>query len=79
MVVLVVSHLLTVRKAATSWPNPCREVCCALAPSPLSLSRAGVLCCCRGKVYKVPATDMEALRSPLMGLFEKRRARGFFL
>jgi Rab GDP dissociation inhibitor len=33
----------------------------------------------RGKVYKVPATDMEALRSPLMGLFEKRRARGFFL
>jgi Rab GDP dissociation inhibitor len=41
-----------------------------------------VLCCAvthRGKVYKVPATDMEALRSPLMGLFEKRRARGFFL
>lgn len=33
----------------------------------------------KGKVYKVPATDMEALRSPLMGLFEKRRARGFFL
>lgn len=33
----------------------------------------------KGKVYKVPATDMEALRSPLMGLFEKRRARGFFI
>jgi Rab GDP dissociation inhibitor len=33
----------------------------------------------KGKVYKVPATDMEALRSPLMGLFEKRRARNFFL
>eukprot|EP00879_Flechtneria_rotunda_P011256 GHRR01011757.1.p1 GENE.GHRR01011757.1~~GHRR01011757.1.p1 ORF type:complete len:416 (+),score=117.27 GHRR01011757.1:364-1611(+) len=33
----------------------------------------------KGKVYKVPATDMEALRSPLMGLFEKRRARSFFL
>ena len=33
----------------------------------------------KGKVYKVPATDYEALRSPLMGLFEKRRARGFFL
>jgi len=32
----------------------------------------------KGKVYKVPATDMEALRSPLMGLFEKRRARDFF-
>lgn len=33
----------------------------------------------KGKIYKVPATDMEALRSPLMGLFEKRRARNFFL
>jgi Rab GDP dissociation inhibitor len=33
----------------------------------------------KGKVYKVPATDVEALRSPLMGLFEKRRARKFFL
>ena len=28
---------------------------------------------------QVPATDMEALQSPLMGLFEKRRARSFFL
>jgi Rab GDP dissociation inhibitor len=33
----------------------------------------------KGRVYKVPATDMEALRSPLMGLFEKRRARNFFM
>ncbi|CAM0955471.1 unnamed protein product [Alopecurus aequalis] len=33
----------------------------------------------KGKVHKVPATDMEALKSPLMGLFEKRRARGFFI
>jgi RAB protein geranylgeranyltransferase component A len=33
----------------------------------------------RGKVHKVPATDFEALRSPLMGLFEKRRARSFFM
>lgn len=31
-----------------------------------------------GKVHKVPATDMEALASPLMGFFEKRRARNFF-
>ena len=28
------------------------------------------------RVHKVPANDMEALRSPLMGMFEKRRARG---
>jgi Rab GDP dissociation inhibitor len=31
------------------------------------------------RVHKVPANDMEALRSPLMGMFEKRRARGFFI
>ena len=33
----------------------------------------------KGRVEKVPATDYEALRSPLLGLFEKRRARNFFL
>ncbi|OAY71906.1 Guanosine nucleotide diphosphate dissociation inhibitor 2 [Ananas comosus] len=33
----------------------------------------------RGKIHKVPATDMEALKSPLMGLFEKRRARKFII
>ena len=31
------------------------------------------------QIHKVPATDMEALKSPLMGLFEKRRARNFFV
>ncbi|KAK6931794.1 GDP dissociation inhibitor [Dillenia turbinata] len=30
-------------------------------------------------VNKVPATDMEALKSPLMGIFEKRRCRKFFI
>lgn len=30
-------------------------------------------------VHKVPANDMEALRSPLMGLFEKKRCRNFYL
>lgn len=30
------------------------------------------------KVYKVPANDMEALSSPLMGFFEKRKAVKFF-
>ncbi|KAL1820417.1 hypothetical protein ACET3Z_015286 [Daucus carota] len=33
----------------------------------------------KGKIYKVPANDVEALKSPLMGLFEKRRARKFFV
>ncbi|PRW44504.1 Rab GDP dissociation inhibitor [Chlorella sorokiniana] len=32
----------------------------------------------KGRVEKVPATDWEALKSPLMGLFEKRRAAKFF-
>lgn len=30
-------------------------------------------------MYKVPSNDVEALKSPLMGLFEKRRARKFFI
>lgn len=33
----------------------------------------------KSKIHKVPATDVEALKSPLMGLFEKRRARKFFI
>ena len=32
----------------------------------------------RATVAKVPADAGEALRSPLMGLFEKRRAKRFF-
>lgn len=31
-----------------------------------------------GRISKVPSTEMEAIKSPLMGLFEKRRARNFF-
>lgn len=31
-----------------------------------------------GRIAKVPATEMEAVRSALMGLFEKRRAKKFF-
>ncbi|TQE05075.1 hypothetical protein C1H46_009227 [Malus baccata] len=31
------------------------------------------------QVHKVPVTDMEALKSPLMGLFEKHRACKFIL
>lgn len=32
-----------------------------------------------GRIAKVPATEREAVTSSLMGLFEKRRARNFFL
>lgn len=31
-----------------------------------------------GRISKVPSNEMEAIRSPLMGLFEKRRAKKFF-
>jgi len=31
-----------------------------------------------GRIAKLPATEMEAIQSPLMGLFEKRRAKNFF-
>jgi Rab GDP dissociation inhibitor len=31
-----------------------------------------------GKISKVPATDVEAVRSNLMGMFEKRRCKKFF-
>jgi len=31
-----------------------------------------------GKISKVPSNEMEAIRSPLMGLFEKRRMKSFF-
>ena len=31
-----------------------------------------------GRIAKVPATNTEAVSSPLMGLFEKRRAKKFF-
>lgn len=33
----------------------------------------------QGKVHKVPASDVEALKSPLMGMFEKRRCKKFFM
>eukprot|EP00164_Ancoracysta_twista_P004958 GFYU01006744.1.p1 GENE.GFYU01006744.1~~GFYU01006744.1.p1 ORF type:complete len:451 (+),score=162.00 GFYU01006744.1:28-1353(+) len=32
-----------------------------------------------GKIHKVPASDVEALKSPLMGMFEKRRCKNFFV
>jgi len=33
----------------------------------------------QGKIYKVPATETEALGSSLMGMFEKRRFRNFLI
>ncbi|GKE84573.1 guanosine nucleotide diphosphate dissociation inhibitor 2, partial [Tanacetum coccineum] len=33
----------------------------------------------KGKVHKVPATDIEALKSPLMGILKECHARKFFI
>jgi len=32
-----------------------------------------------GKIFKVPSNDSEALKSKLMGLWEKKRCRSFFI
>jgi len=42
-------------------------------------SITGSYCYKDGKILKVPATPEEALKSPLMGLFEKRRFRKFLI
>jgi Rab GDP dissociation inhibitor len=33
----------------------------------------------KAAIHKVPANDSEALKSPLMGLFEKKRCRDFYI
>ncbi|CAH7674868.1 GDP dissociation inhibitor-domain-containing protein [Phakopsora pachyrhizi] len=43
----------------------------------LTLKITGSYVLAAGKVAKVPSTEMEAVTSPLMGLFEKRRAKKF--
>ncbi|CAG9321195.1 unnamed protein product [Blepharisma stoltei] len=44
----------------------------------MQVSAGGVFSKAKAKVHKVPATDSEALKSDLMGLFEKRRCKKFF-
>jgi Rab GDP dissociation inhibitor len=41
--------------------------------------KAGLLSSAKAVVHKVPANDSEALKSPLMGLWEKKRCRSFYL
>lgn len=38
---------------------------------------SGSYVCKQGKIYKVPANEIEAISSPLMGIFEKRRMKRF--
>ena len=41
--------------------------------------KGGLLSSAKAVIHKVPANDSEALRSPLMGLWEKKRCRGFYI
>jgi len=41
--------------------------------------KGGLFSSSGGKIFKVPATDTEALKSSLMGLWEKKRCRNFFI
>lgn len=41
--------------------------------------KAGLFSSAKSVVHKVPSNDSEALKSPLMGLFEKKRCRNFYI
>jgi len=41
--------------------------------------KGGMFSSAKAVVHKVPANDSEALKSPLMGLFEKKRCRDFYI
>ena len=44
----------------------------------MQFSEGGMFSKARAKIHKVPATDSEAIKSDLMGLFEKNRCKKFF-
>jgi len=52
---------------------------CVDASYVMQHSKGGLLSSASNKIHKVPATDSEALKSPLMGIFEKRNCRNFYL
>ena len=41
--------------------------------------KAGYISSAKAVIHKVPANDSEALKSPLMGLWEKKRCRNFYI
>jgi Rab GDP dissociation inhibitor len=41
--------------------------------------KGGMFSSAKAVVHKVPSNDSEALKSPLMGLFEKKRCRDFYI
>jgi len=51
---------------------------CADGSYVMQVSSGGVFSKAKARILHVPATDSEALKSDLMGLFEKRRCKKFF-
>lgn len=51
---------------------------CVEASYVVQYQEAGWLSSAKMAVCKVPANDMEAMKSPLMGLFEKKRVAGMY-
>ena len=52
---------------------------CVDASYVLQHQKGGMFANAKNVIHKVPATDTEALKSPLLGLFEKKRLRNFYL
>lgn len=52
---------------------------CVDASYVMQYQKGGLFSSAKTVIHKVPASDSEALKSPLMGLFEKKRLRDFYL
>jgi Rab GDP dissociation inhibitor len=52
---------------------------CIDASYVMQAQKGGMFSNAKNVICKVPATDTEALKSPLMGLFEKKRLRNFYI
>ena len=52
---------------------------CVDASYVYQFQKAGMLSSAKAVIYKVPANDVEALKSSLMGLFEKKRCRNYYI
>ena len=52
---------------------------CVDASYVMQYQKGGMLSSAKTVIHKVPANDSEALKSPLMGLFEKKRLRNLYI
>merc|ERR1712166_1675006 len=52
---------------------------CCDASYVLQHTKGGIFSSAKTAIHKVPSNDTEALKTPLMGLFEKKRARNLYI